>query len=324
MNIAVFGWYHHQNAGDDRIQACITRWLDGHTLAFLPSGRKPPLELLRTYDAAIIGGGGLIMRRGGMFSGMTKWVRQAGIPVAIAGASIERIDDGLRRELREFFDVCCFAWFRDAGSLQAVGEHPNAFVAPDLTWLYPHRVRENQPEEGIALCLQKRGNLPLAEWKSALAAAGQPIHPFPFYFENGGDAEVLRELLPDHVIASEFDEAPLDRAAYVVTSRFHGLLFGLQAGRPVLTVSSTPKTRRFLAEHGLAEFAIAETEPDRLAGQLRELAAHREHLRARALAIRDKLHAEVTSAADRAKQRLLSAAGEPPSFRRKLARRLGL
>src|SRR6185436_6357089 len=54
VNIAVFGWYHHRNAGDDRIQQCLTRWLDGHTLAFLPAGRRPPVHLLRTYDAAIL------------------------------------------------------------------------------------------------------------------------------------------------------------------------------------------------------------------------------------------------------------------------------
>src|SRR6266498_1808139 len=133
MNIAVFGWYHHRNAGDDRIQYCITRWFDGHTLAFLPAGRRPPIHLLRTYDAAILGGGGLIMGEGGMFRHMTRWVRSSGIPVALAGVSVESITSGLRAEIRAFMDVCCFAWFRDKGSLEVVGEHPKAFVAPDIT-----------------------------------------------------------------------------------------------------------------------------------------------------------------------------------------------
>ena len=94
MNIAIFGWYHHQNAGDDRMQSCLTRWLDGHTLAFLPAGRPPPIELLRTYDAVLIGGGGLIARSGGLFRGMAAWVRATRIPVGLAGVSVERYRPG--------------------------------------------------------------------------------------------------------------------------------------------------------------------------------------------------------------------------------------
>ena len=55
-----------------------------------------------------------------------------------AGRRIERLPPVLRAELRAFLDVCCFAWFRDRASLDALGEHPRAFVAPDITWLFPH------------------------------------------------------------------------------------------------------------------------------------------------------------------------------------------
>ena len=321
MNIAIFGWYHHQNAGDDRIQACITRWLDGHTLAFLPSGRVPPVSLLRTYDAAIIGGGGLIMNRGGMFRDMARWTRRAGIPVAIAGASVERIDDDLRREVRSFLDVCCFAWFRDRGSLEAVGDHPRAFVAPDFTWLYPQPLQPEFPAEGVALCLQRRKNLPVEDWKHALSGLGQSIHPFPFYFENGGDAKLLRELLPDLDVPDEFDPKPLERSACVATRRFHGLLFGLQSGRPVLTISSTPKARRFLAEHGLEHWAIGETEAGVFRDKLAELLRERQSIRQRALEIRQQLHSEVRKKAADAKRLLLEAAEAlPPPGRRPGAR----
>ena len=173
MNIAVFGWYHHQNAGDDRIQVCLTRWLEGHTLAFLPAGRPPPIHLLRTYDAAIIGGGGLIMGTGGMFRQMRRWVRLAGIPVALVGVSVENLTPGLRAELRAFLDVCCFAWFRDQGSLTALGPHPNAFVAPDVTWLYPFAPLP-PATGGIALslrgqtlrCRKPLGLICWAHWRS--------------------------------------------------------------------------------------------------------------------------------------------------------------
>lgn len=311
MNIAVFGWYHHRNAGDDRIQQCLTRWLDGHTLAFLPAGRRPPVQLLRTYDAAILGGGGLIREQGGMFRDMARWVRRAGIPVALAGVSVEGITPGLRRELREFLDVCCFAWFRDRGSLEAVGDHPRAFVAPDATWLYPV---EPAAEEGRGLAVSVApGTLqPREAWRDALAAFEEPLHPWPLYFENGGDGRVLRELIPNADLPGEFDLEPARRAAAVLAGRFHALLFALQLGRPALAASDAPKVLRFLDDHGLRSW-IAEP------GSLRWQGTREEALR-----LRSRLHEEVWEKTVPARERLLDAASRLPPPNRRLRNLLRL
>lgn len=306
MNIAVFGWYHHRNAGDDRIQQCLTRWLDGHTLAFLPAGRQPPIQLLRTYDAAILGGGGLIRDQGGMFLDMARWVRRAGIPVALAGVSVEGITPGLRRELREFLDVCCFAWFRDRGSLEAVGEHPRAFVAPDVTWLYPF---EPAPEEGRGIAVSAGpGSLqPREAWRDALAALKEPLHPWPLYFENGGDALALRELIPGAAMPEELDLNPARRAAQVLAGRFHALLFALQLGRPVLAASDAPKVRRFLEDNGLRSWIAAEPGALQWSGTRDE-----------ALRVRSRLHDEVWEKTAPARERLLDAASRLPPPNRRL------
>ena len=306
MNIAVFGWYHHRNAGDDRIQQCLTRWLGGHTLAFLPAGRRPPIPLLRTYDAAILGGGGLIRDHGGMFRGMARWVRQAGIPVAMVGVSVEGLPPALRQELREFLDVCCFAWFRDRGSLEAVGDHPRAFVAPDVTWLYPF---EPAAEEGRGLAVSVApGTLqPREAWRDALAACKEPLHTWPLYFENGGDALALRELIPDAAMPDEFDLDPARRAAMVLAGRFHALLFALQLGRPVLAASDAPKVRRFLEDNGLQSWIS--TEP----GVLQWSGTRDEALR-----VRSRLHDEVWEKTSPARERLLDAASRLPPPNRRL------
>jgi len=316
MNIAIFGWYHHRNAGDDRIQQCLTRWLDGHTLAFLPAGRRPPIRLLRTCDAAILGGGGLIMGEGGMFRHMARWIRSAGIPVALAGVSVEAITPALRRELREFLDRCCFAWFRDRESLEAVGEHPKAFVAPDLTWLYPYPAAP-LPPEGVAVCLRKQRGLPLDAWRRVLAQLDQPLHPWPLYFEQGGDAGVLASVIPDRPVPEEFDLEPARRAAAVVSGRFHGIVFALQLGRPALAVSSLPKTRRFLAEQGLGAWTVAEDRPQELGERWRSFVDAWPRLSEEALRIRSRLHDEVRTRTGAARDRLLAVAAElPPPSRR--------
>jgi hypothetical protein len=297
MNIAVFGWYHHRNAGDDRIQQCLTRWLEGHTLAFLPAGRRPPVHLLRTCDAAILGGGGLIRDRGGMFRGMARWVRAAGIPVALAGVSVEGMTPELRAELRAFLDVCCFAWFRDRGSLAEVGEHPRAFVAPDVTWLYPF---EPAPGLGDGVAVT-----------SADLTAPVTLHPWPLYFENGGDAAAFGRSVP-----GEFDLEPARRAAAVLTRRFHGLLFAIQLGRPALVDSGTPKVRRFLEENGLQDWAL---DP---ASEWPGFVERWPRMREEALRLRERFQNQVWQTTAPARERLLAAAAALPPPGRRIGSRL--
>lgn len=321
MNIAVFGWYHHRNAGDDRIQQCITRWLEGHTLAFLPAGRRPPVHLLRTCDAVVLGGGGIIQGQGGMFRDMARWVRSAGIPAALAGVSVERITPALRRELRSFLDVCCFAWFRDRGSLEEVGPHPRAFVAPDLTWLYPFAPAAGAGE-GIAVSAGPGALRPRAAWREALAALREPLHPWPLYFENGGDAVALSEVIPDRPMPEELDLEPARRAAAVLTGRFHGLLFALQLGRPALALSEAPKVRRFLEESGLRGWQLSGGRPEDLVEAWPGFVRRWPEMREEALLLCSRLHEEVRERAAAARERLLDEASRLPPPSRRLGNRL--
>jgi polysaccharide pyruvyl transferase WcaK-like protein len=258
MNIAVFGWYHHRNAGDDRLQYCITRWLDGHTLAFLPAGRKPPVFALWNYDAVLIGGGGLIMKRGGVFGNVRRWTSLAGIPVGLIGVSIERIDAGLKKEINALCRLSSFAWFRDHGSWQDSGAGENAFVAPDLSWLYPFPLLEPNDNNHIVLSLRKTKELSTPESMEILSSLGPEIHPWPLYFESGGDAAFLQEILPGKQVPDEFTMDPVQKGAIIITNRFHAIQFAIQSGRKFIAITDQPKTKRFLEENGLSEWCLSE------------------------------------------------------------------
>lgn len=322
MNIAIFGWYHHQNAGDDRIQHCLTRWLDGHTLAFLPAGRPAPVELLRTYDAVIIGGGGLIHKRGAMFRDMGRWLHEAGIPAALAGVSIEGIDEALRRELRDFMDGAVFAWFRDQGSLDAVGPHPKAFVAPDATFLFPYssgdETSDTSRAASLAVSLRAEHGLDDKGWRDALTSLGIPLHPWPFYFEGGGDRALLARLFPDRPCPDTFSLSPVREATAVVAGRFHAALFALQHGRPFIAVSSRPKMRRFLADHSLSDWCVDENRPEDFLALWPRFCAQREHLAEKARALAASMHQEVSRKTTAQRDLLLQQARAlPPHHHRR-------
>lgn len=324
-NLAVFGWYHHRNAGDDRIAACLTRWLDGATLAFLPAGRRPPRALLDTLDGVLIGGGGLLTDPGGVFRDLASRTRDAGIPVALAGVSLEGDDPALVAELRAFLDVAAFAWFRDAGTLEAVGPHPRAFVAPDVTWLYPYPVAAAgdvmSAGDGIAVAIGTTARLDRPAWREALAATGRPLRPWPLYFEGGGDGRVLGELLPGAPLPDEWTLEPAIRSGLVVASRFHAVLFAIQLGRPFLALAQTPKLRRFLAEHGLDELGLDPARPEALPQAVERVLAAGDGIRTRLLDLRQRLTATVRSATDPVRDRFLaSAVAQPPPSRRLRAR----
>lgn len=307
MNIAVFGWYHHRNAGDDRLQYCITRWLDGHTLAFLPAGRAtPPISFLRSYDAVLIGGGGVLQKRGGVFRDMARWVRRSRVPVALIGVSAERLPDDLRSELCSFLDVCSFAWFRDTASLDAVGAPPRAFVAPDLTWLYPFPVVPRGP--GTAVCLRAGSGVPVTSWREALGDLPGPVRAWPLYFESEADTRALESVLPGTPTPDEFSLEPLVDTSVVVSSRYHALLFGLQSGRDVMGVGGEPKVRRFLEDVGLGEWWLPEDELSDLPARVADLRRRSPLADGARQALCARLHTEATEAARTSLARLASEA----------------
>jgi len=297
VNVLVLGWYHHRNVGDDRMQAVLTEWLDGHTLGFLPAGRPLPASYARQWDAVLIGGGGLLNRRGGVFRDLARWIRRARVPVALIGVSAEATPPDLAEDLRHAASRWCFAWFRDQGSLDALGlqDHVNTFVGPDLTWLHAFALdaRPRDERRGVAVCVASHAGLDDDRWGPALAALPEP-RPWPLLQEGGTDRRALERLLPGVPVPEEPGIEVAAGARLVVSARYHGLVFGLQVGRPVVGVGGSPKVRRLLEEAGLGDWWVPADRPELLATvvaeQLADLGAA--DARARAVAVRLRADAE--------------------------------
>lgn len=312
MNVLVLGWYHHRNAGDDRMQEVITRWLDGHTLGFLPAGRPLPASFARRWDAVLVGGGGVLSRRGGVLRDLGPWIRRARVPVALLGVSVEAAPADLVHDLRAAADRWCFAWFRDQGSvldLDLAGA-PRTFVGPDLTWLQPFAVdeRDRSDRSGTAVALAPHAGLD-QRWDAAVAALPSP-RPWPFLFEGEADRRALARALPGVAVPEAFHLAPAAGAQVVVSARYHGLVFGLQLGRPVVGIGDAPKVRRLMEEAGLGDWWVPASAPERLASVVAAQCADLDAAEARVEVVRQRL---VDEAARRGQEALdlLHAAARP-------------
>lgn len=323
MNVLVLGWYHHRNAGDDRMERVLTEWLEGHTLGFLPAGRPLPAAYARRWDAVLIGGGGLLQRRGGVFGHLDRFVRRARVPVGLVGVSAEAAPDDLAAELRAAADRCVVLWFRDRGSLEALGldDHPRAMVGPDLTWLRPVEADPavTPDRTGVAVAAAPHAGLDPEAWRPALAALPAPLRPWPFWLEHGADRRALGELLPGAAVPAHHDLAPALHAAVVVSARYHGLVFGLQLGRPVVGVGDSPKVRRLLEEVGLGRCWVGADRPDRL-GEV--VGAHLADLPAadrEAAEVAERLRADAAGCGAEVRRRL-EAAARPLEGRRRWRR----
>ena len=330
MNILVLGWYHHQNAGDDLMQSAITRWLDGHTLGFLPSGRDIPASMLREWDCLLIGGGGLAMGDGRLLSRLARRARRTGTAVGVIGMSIEGDRPELRRSLDTVRTCSTVFWLRDHGSADWLcdgRELPDLIVLPDLTFLDPLEVLAPATHDALAVNLPAGYPDPQGGWRAALAACGRELVPWPLYFEGAGDAGLMRTVLGDSSpMPDHFSVDPLRKAPVVVAGRFHAMVLAIQSGRPFVAVGNRPKMARFLAQHGLTDWFVPPDRPDNLRSTVDALLDGYDAAAGRVVRLREQLVQELAEKSDSVRGRLVRA-GEAASrnvwrrIRRRIARR---
>ncbi len=285
MRIAIFGYYNALNAGDDRLQYCLTYLFRraGHQIVFLPHFEAPPVELLRTFDWAILGGGGLVFERVGVWKDMKKWIRKSGVRVGALGLGVNRLEGDLRRELEDFCAIADFVYVRDQSSKDLLGPGSRAEVYPDLSWLCPLErpsvfpapllaPRAMAGPSGVRVAL----NFAPCPWQPFEAEAwmrqleGYSILPFPLNMLGSQDLGLL-EKLTGAKLPEEFSAQPLWEAQVLVASRFHAIVFAAMLGTPFLAIAYDYKVRRLCEEMNLNRYCLDTSQAEECGPRLREL-----------------------------------------------------
>ncbi|HEY9698666.1 MAG TPA: polysaccharide pyruvyl transferase family protein [Trichocoleus sp.] len=274
MKIAVFGYYNSLNAGDDRIQYSITKLMEGNTIIFLPHYLSPPREYLETFDWILIGGGGLVFERVGIWVDVRKWLRYCKAKIGILGLGVNCVTEELEPELSSLIEASEFFYVRDDESKRLLNQHAHVEVHPDLTWCFPVNSEASATQEqGIAL------NLLPCHWKEfnhnawIESLSSFQTHPFPFHFGQNRDFSLLRHYFGDKT-PSEFSLQPLIKSKLLVACRYHAIVFAMQMGKPFIAINYDEKVKRLLEESDLMECCLETTEHHLLPNKIQFVLDH--------------------------------------------------
>jgi len=278
QRIAVFGFYNSLNAGDDRLQACITRIVRSptNTVTFFPHQLPPNPRHLREYDWALIGGGGLVFDHSGIWYQAKKWIRKSHCKVGVIGLGINHLPSILRQELDDVVRLASFSFVRDCQSHQMLDNDARVQVAPDLSWTLPYRPAD-RPESGERIAL----NLVPCHWRPfdpeawMRELAGLPTFPVAMYYGPKQDSALLERLFPRQVLP-EFEIGQFRDATMVIAARFHAVIFCMQLRIPFIAITYDDKVRRLIDDAALGDCALDTSDHKRIREKVAYLRENRQ------------------------------------------------
>ncbi|MBX3457100.1 MAG: polysaccharide pyruvyl transferase family protein [Candidatus Paracaedibacteraceae bacterium] len=156
MKIAVFGWYGHDNAGDERIKYCLNHFLmglggiDGVDFYDLHDNAiKGATSQFDDYDLVIIGGGGLILSQ----HNYHEFIHGIGTKLLVAGISVETDLKGNPLKFAQaLLDKASLFLVRDKNSyekLLPLDKKSVLKLSQDLTFLEPFPVVQGTKNNNI-------------------------------------------------------------------------------------------------------------------------------------------------------------------------------
>lgn len=293
MKIAVFGFYNSLNAGDDRLQYCITKLLvhGGHRVVFLPHSEDPPINYLRRFDWILIGGGGLVFSIHGIWKGMKRWIRKSRSRVGVIGLGVNRVDEELGKELSDLVELSEFVFVRDTESKKLLNNISKVAVYPDLTWVAPFNLetcgKYSKERFDVALNLAPcawRKYDPIAWYESV---KNFRVAPFPMYMTESQDMGLLESLM-DTSVPKDFTLRPLLESRMLLACRYHAIVFALMNVKPFLAIAYDYKVSRLCDEIGLSELCLSTEEHFRLPDRMEYLESNYDVVKNRILLIRNE------------------------------------
>jgi len=217
-----------------------------------------------------------------------------------------------------------FVYVRDKHSKKVLYNHPKVIVGPDITFMYPFPISKvvrkdiwalnildwhwwdaelYGPKYNLFFHLNTRyphfkDYYPGKKWDldkfvDIVKNKCHQIEPFALYFDknfiDGGDLAWKYFQKRIH----KFTITPLHKSRYLISMRYHGLLFACQTGIPFISLSYERKNTNFCKDIGLSKLAIKLKDYQKLESKMVYLKKNYSPIRKTFLAYRKKAQAEV-------------------------------
>lgn len=323
MKIAVFGWYGHNNAGDERIKFCLNHFLmslggiknidffDLHEYAI-----KGATNQFDHYDLVIVGGGGLILSHYNYHDfilgiktklitiGISVETELKGNPKKFAIALLEKSKVFLVRDNASY------------EKLKKIDINDKVQVSTDLTFLHPYDISNIYEENNIGINLMAKTKClpwmlkyivfvsrfvnnfsPKTIDFSCLIKYAQTLSnilPIPLYCVEQSfnvaeyqmnDIKYLKKYFEN--VPSFFNHSEIDRCKIFISMRLHGLIFAVQKGIPILAFSIYPKQIHFIRDVGIENCLVNTDELKNTQNTMNYIFNNQDSIRKKILLYRD-------------------------------------
>jgi len=324
MKIAVFGWYGHDNAGDERIKYCLAHFLKKlggvQSIEFFDlheNAIKGKTKKFDNFDLIIIGGGGLILSQHNYHD----FIAGLGAKIVTAGISVETDLIGNPKKFAEVLLEKSIAFLvRDIASfakLAHLDKKKIVKVSADLTFLEPYEVCQAATENIIGVNLLAKTVLPAKYikyllWLNKLKVNYNPsiqcymhiiqalkkefsLSPIPLYCaaqpENIpdymlNDVNILKKYFSQ--LPRSFQDKDIEVCQIFFSMRLHGLIFAVQKGVIPFTMATYPKQFNFMKMIGLAEGIIGFSEHNIINNKMHALLTRKDSIREKILHYRQE------------------------------------
>lgn len=291
MKIGIAGWYHQNNAGDDRLLYCIQSKLKDLGIEFTEvfitwDELTSRIDEVNTCSFLLIGGGGLILRNTNRLVSVFEKIT---VPYGLIGVSVDSVGPDNINFITHLSKYSRFILVRDAFSRDAFATHneKDLFLSPDLTFLYPYKRDEQQKSNNsVAISLRPWKPNPFKQYTKNYHRFNKLIYKFPFLSkllnlwdpkkfmdqlkqkvtkklvafplhinQKNGDNILLNQLIKDTPI-DHFDIEVLKTSDYLIGMRLHAIIFATQLGIPFIALNYASKVRNYIEGLELKEYVM--------------------------------------------------------------------
>jgi len=307
IKIGLLGWWAGKNEGDNYMLQCLKCAFSDFQLypQRIPFKSNLKKLLLNRLDFVMVGGGGLFIQRPPKpFNSFHRWGWFLKPKLSFFGVSIEGLSPEYEAVTRQLIEKSRFFIVRDTRSFELLRKlSPKVELAPDITFLYPRRVRRDPSPQFIGVNLRKTDTCDASLWADSInSLKGRKVLIPLSNHENCQDTDAMSGVEGDHLPC--FDISAYGRLEFMVAMRLHSIIFAVQNAIPVIGIAYAPKVRNFFSDLGLSEFCLEPDEYHRLPETFRKLCSKRDEIALRLQRYTEEASSELSARIERIKNEI--------------------